>query len=84
MTLSLKKKKKRLVLWKDWENWEGCRIFLANIGVICTFSGGSDCKESSCNVGDLDSISGLGRSSREGNGYPLQYCGLENPMDRGA
>ena len=38
-------------------------------------------KESTCNVGDLGSISGLGRPPREGNGYPLQYSGLENSMD---
>ena len=38
-------------------------------------------KESACNVGDLGSIPGLGRSPGEGKGYPLQYSGLENPMD---
>ena len=38
-------------------------------------------KESACNVGDLGSIPGLGRSLGEGKGYPLQYCGLENSMD---
>jgi len=38
-------------------------------------------KKSSCNAGDLGSIPGLGKSSREGNGYPLQYSGLENSMD---
>ena len=43
--------------------------------------GGSVDKESTCNVGDLGSIPGLGRSSGEGKGYPLQYTGLENPMD---
>ena len=36
------------------------------------------------NAGDLGSIPGLGRSSGEGNGNPLQYACLENPMDRGA
>ena len=36
------------------------------------------------NTGDLDSISGLGRIPGEGNGNPLQYSCLENPMDRGA
>ena len=41
-------------------------------------------KESTCNAGNLDLISGLGRSSREQNGNPLQYSCLENPMDRGA
>ena len=43
--------------------------------------GGSGGKESVYNVGDLDSIPGLGRSPGEGNGYPLQYSGLENSMD---
>jgi len=42
--------------------------------------GGSDDKESACNVGDLGSIPGLGRSPEEGNGYPLQYSCLKNPM----
>ena len=41
-------------------------------------------KESACNAGDLGSIPGLGRSPGEGNGNPLQYSCLENPMDRGA
>ena len=45
---------------------------------------GLDGKESSCSVGDLGLIPGLGRSLGEGNGYPLQYSCLENPMDRGA
>ena len=45
------------------------------------FPCGSACKESACNVGDLGSIPGLGRSPAEGNGYPLQYSGLENSMD---
>ena len=47
------------------------------------FPGGSDGKESSCNVEDLGLIPGLGRSPRDGNGNPLQYSGLENSMDRG-
>ena len=38
-------------------------------------------KESACNAGDLSSILGLERSPGEGKGYPLQYSGLENPMD---
>ena len=45
---------------------------------------GSDTKESACNAGDPGSIPGLGRSSGEGNGNPLQYCCVENPTDRGA
>ena len=43
------------------------------------FSGGSDSKESDCNVRDLGLIPGLGRSLGEGNGNPLQYSCLENP-----
>ena len=46
--------------------------------------GGSDSKDSSCKEGDLGSIPGSGRSPGEGNGNPLQYSCLENPMDRGA
>ena len=41
-------------------------------------------KESACNAGDVGSIPGLGRSPGEGNGNPLQYSCLENPMNRGA
>ena len=48
------------------------------------FPGGSDGKASVYNAGDLGSIPGLGRSAGEGNGNPLQYYCLENPMDRGA
>ena len=48
------------------------------------FPGGSDSKETACNVGDLGSIPGLGRSPGEGNGKPVQYFCLENSMDRGA
>ena len=44
----------------------------------------SDSKASVYNVGDPGSIPGLGRSAGEGNGNPLQYHCLENPMDRGA
>ena len=49
--------------------------------VFLDFTGGSAGKESTCNVGDLGSIPGLGRSPGEGKGYPLQYSGLENSMD---
>ena len=45
------------------------------------FPCGSAGKESACNVGDLGSITGLERPLRGGTGYPLQYSGLENPMD---
>ena len=46
-----------------------------------SFPCGSAGKESTCSVGDLDLIPGLGRSPGEGEGYPLQYSGLENSMD---
>ena len=46
-------------------------------------NGGSDGKASAYNVGDLGSIPGSGRSPGEGNGNPLQYSCLENPMDGG-
>ena len=45
------------------------------------FPGGSEGKVSACNAGDLGSIPGSGRSPGEGNGNPLQYSYLENPMD---
>ena len=49
-----------------------------------TFPGGSDGKASVYNAGDLGSIPGSGRFPGEGNGNPLQYPCLENPMDGGA
>ena len=52
--------------------------------MIMGFSSASDSKESACNEGDLGSVPGLGRSPGGGNGNPLQYSYLENPMDRGA
>ena len=52
--------------------------------VFLDFPGGSDGKESACNVGDLGSVPGLGRSHGGGHGIPFQYSCLENPMDRGA
>ena len=48
------------------------------------FPGGSEGKASNCNAGDLGSIPGSGRPPGEGNGNPLQYCCLENPIDRDA
>ena len=46
--------------------------------------GGSDGKESACDMGDLGLITVLGGSSGGGNGNPSQYSCLQNPMDRGA
>ena len=48
------------------------------------FPGGSEVKASASNAGDLGLIPGSGRSPGEGNGNPLQYSFLGNPMDRGA
>ena len=55
-----------------------------SVMLILGFPHSSVGKESACNAGDLGSIPGLGRSPGEGNGNPLQYSCLENPMDRGA
>ena len=63
---SVEKNQKLICGW-NWRAWH--------------FSCGLAGKESTCNVGDLDSIPRLGRSSGEGNGYPLQYSGLENSTD---
>ena len=68
-------------------HWHSSRI------IICCLSCGlkitnlpwwEDRKASAYNAGDLGSISVSGRSPGEGNGNPLQYSCLENPMDRGA
>ena len=69
------------ILRKSWKGqFFAFPIFLALPG----FPGGSEVKASAWNVGDPGSIPGLGRSPGEGNGNPLQYSCLENPMDRGA
>ena len=56
-------------------------FFFNTIVILTGFPHGSAGKESACNLGDLGSIPGLGRSPGEGKGYPLQYSGLENSMD---
>ena len=60
------------------------RVFPSPVAPFWGFPGGSDGKESACRAGDPGSIPGLGRSPGKGNGYPVQYSGLENSMDRGA
>ena len=57
---------------------------LCSVYYVLGFPGGSDSQESAYNLGDLGSSPGLGRSRGRGNGYPLQYTCLENPMHRGA
>ena len=55
-----------------------------SIYLFMGFPGGAEVKASACNVGDLGSIPGLGRSPGEGNVNTLLYSCLENPMDGGA
>ena len=69
-----------ILLLKKWE-----QLFLKKelLFLLKSFPGGSDDKESACNVRDLGLIPGLGRSPGEGNGYPLQSSCLEYFMNRG-
>ena len=71
-----------------WETWvqllgqedaleKGMATHSSILGLPC----GSAGKEPACNVGDLGSIPGSGKSQEEGKGYPLKYSGLENSMD---
>ena len=55
-----------------------------NLHLLLGFPGGSMVKNLPAIAGDADSIPGSGRSPGEKNGYPLQYCCLENPMERGS
>ena len=59
-------------------------FFSYHICCLMDFPGGSDSKASAYNAEDPGSIPGSGRSSGEGNGNPLQYSCLENPLDGGA
>ena len=56
-------------------------LVIVSVISLMGFPCGLASKESTCNVGDLGSIPGLGRSPGEGKGYPFQYSGLENSMD---
>ena len=69
--------------WMDWGPQTSLlyNSYLASLDLILGFPSGSKSKESACNVGDLDLIPGLGRSPREGNGYPLQYSDVEHSRD---
>ena len=69
----------------EWGLVSSCGVQASHCGGFSccrVFPGSSAGEESACNAGDLGSISRLGRSPGEGNGYPLQYSCLENPMDR--
>ena len=71
------------LLWTLDTNISNC-VFNISLWLRWDFPGGSDGKESACNVGDLGSIPGLGRSPGAGNCNPLQSSCLGSPMDRGA
>ena len=60
----------------EWLNWTEGEVIL-----IWGFPGGSDSKESACNVGDLGSVPILERFLGDGNDNPLQYPGLKNSME---
>ena len=64
-------KVKKIIIYTIW-------LSLLSLDILMGFPGGSDGKESACNVGDLGSIPGLGRSPGGGHGNPLQYSRLEN------
>ena len=71
-----------LTIW--WCPCVESSLGLLENGVCYNQRGGSEVKVSACNTGDLGLIPGSGRSPGEGNGNPLQYSCLENPMDGGA
>ena len=75
---NLQGRRPRFVSWVWKICWRRDRL---PTSVFLGFPGGSQGKEFTCNAGDLGSIPGLGRFPGEGNGYPLQYSGLENSMD---
>ena len=60
----------------------GSRCKRVDSTLLMGFLGGSDGEESACNAGDPGLIPGLGRSSGKGNGNPVQYSCLGNPMDK--
>ena len=70
--------------WDFPDKNTGVSCLLFNMLSRLVIAGGSDSKASAYNAGDPGPIPGSGRSSGEGNGNPLQYSCLGNPMDRGA
>ena len=64
--------------------WRKQNLVHIDTNVNWGFPGSSDGKESACNAGDLGLIPRSGSFPGEGNGNPLQYSCLENPMNRGA
>ena len=79
MVKTLSAMQETLVPFLGWQDhWRRDRLPTL---VFLDFPCGSAGTESTCNVGDLGLILGLGRSPGDGKGYPLQYSGLENSMD---
>ena len=76
----------QLPVWKKWARLHLVEELMSLDKTVLTmgFPGSLGGKESACNAGDPGSIPGWGRSLGEGNGNPLQYSCLGNPMDRGA
>ena len=72
------------IIMEHEKTFVGNDMFITLTVLTMGFPGGSEGKASACNGGDLGSIPGSGRSPGEGNGNPLQYSCLENPMDGGA
>ena len=70
-------------VWPQDVDWVQVWSILSHLPGNKGLPGGSGGKVSTCNAGDPGSIPGSGRSPGEGNGNPLQYSFLENPMDRG-
>ena len=71
-------------LEKEMATYSRILAFQTSIPIFQPLPGGSEVKASAWNAGDPGSIPGSGRSPGEGNGNPLQYSWLENPMEGGA
>ena len=70
--------------WEEWSNSDVCFILSWFSSSEAQASLVAQMVKSACNAGDQGSIPGSGKSPEEGNGSPLQYSGLGNPMNRGA
>ena len=82
--INLKLQKHKLFFKFHHFKFKMMSLKLGQLMITKGFPGGSEVKASACNVGDLGLIPGSGRSSGEGNGNPLQYSCLKNPMGGGA
>ena len=74
----------RLLSWPTQVTQTQILVLRSTVRSLRGFLGDSDGKEAACSAGDPGLIPGLGSSPGEGKGDPLQYSGLENPMDREA